>query len=783
MQATRLNALRALMTIVASASVIAGCPNRLDERVSKVPPTAPAITDFGECGDPQTGDLLGHSLAFGFFNPGERADFVAGAPGRDTNRGVACVYRGRADGLVDVFAILDASSAGAGFRDAGDRFGWAVAAGDFNDDGFDDVVVGAPQDDTLGLINNGAIYFIPGLGSETFGDGVRISNPVGPDGAQGNARFGSALVSGDFNGDAIPDLAVGSPLRNIGSTGNAGKVYVYLGNAGFGVSASIGFDLDQTDIFAGFANEANDEFGTTLATGDLDGDGFDELVIGVPLEDVQRGKMTGVGGTATERANAGIVMVAHGCATPGLCAGAFFTQAPFGLIETNDQFGHSVAVADFDGDGFDDVAAGAHLEDDEGKNDLGVVIWRRGGLFEDGLVLESGGLLVETQGEDPGIPENNTLFGAGLAAGYFNDDGFADLAVGASNEDYLAYPEGGDPTDPAFDFPRAGLVSIWFGTASGVGRGNYYLAQEKPEGTNVGTPGENGDSFGERLLAADVSGDTLDDLIIVALHETNDGNTNAGGIFIARSDINRDCLAGGFTGVWDGTLTSRVPDVPPGSPIDETDPTVDTGMIEVHLCELPAPDGGLNDLRGEMLTLDAFDSSARLGGMCGTNPGAAATSLNVKTSLCGDFYAIRGSLVDASTARVEVYWNDGILLGSLDLSRTVDAITFDLVDAPDVDIVPDNPDVNIFVAVCISVRGDLDRRIPEEAPTLCDDAPPLMGVPLECADLLAEQLWWESGGPVSGGGPGGAGGSAGGPGSSGAGPGATPDEAPPEMCP
>ncbi|MEO1373002.1 MAG: FG-GAP repeat protein [Cyanobacteria bacterium J06635_10] len=177
-------------------------------------------------------------------------------------------------------------------------------------------------------------------------------------------NFGYSLTKGDFNGDGYDDLAIGTPYEDL-STGeiNSGKVNVLQGSHS-GLT-SHNSQLWTQDSFPSGGDEDYYNFGYSLATGDFNGDGYDDLAIGTPYEDVD-----GI-------ADVGKVNVLHG-SYYGLTSvnSQLWTQDSFGvegIAEEYDNFGASLTVDDFNGDGYDDLAIGVSGEDIGGISNSGAV--------------------------------------------------------------------------------------------------------------------------------------------------------------------------------------------------------------------------------------------------------------------------------------------------------------------------------------------------------------------------------------------------------------------------
>ena len=169
-------------------------------------------------------------------------------------------------------------------NEAGDRFGFALVGGNFNGDGFDDLAVGVPGEDVFDIRNAGSVTIIEGSARGLQAADSRAVDELALQ-AAGNSRsmaeaddgFGLALAVGTFNADPFDDLVVSAPHEDVSSVTDAGQVTVFDGSAS-GVRAG--------NIRTFVADEPGDRFGASLAVGDFNGNGRDDLAVGAPDQNV-----------------------------------------------------------------------------------------------------------------------------------------------------------------------------------------------------------------------------------------------------------------------------------------------------------------------------------------------------------------------------------------------------------------------------------------------------------------------------------------------------------------
>ena len=320
-------------------------------------------------GDLDNGDRFGSAVAgIGDLDNDGILDIAVGAPGDDddgSDRGAVWILFLTNSGTVRQFRKISDDTGGFfGDLDDGDQFGGAVAnIGDLDNDGVTDLAVGASRDDDGGS-DKGAVWILFMNTDGSVKSHQKISSDEG--GFDGNldsdVLFGSAVTGvGDLDGDGSPDLAVGAPLDNDGGTDQGAVWILFLDDNG-----RVNREQKISTRDGNFEGDLNDgdRFGSALARiGDLDDNGTGELAVGAPRDDD--------GGN--DRGAVWLLSVDDD-GTVDAEAKLSSREGNFdGSLNDNDRFGSAVAgIGNLDGDGAEDIAVGAPLDDD-GGTDRGAV--------------------------------------------------------------------------------------------------------------------------------------------------------------------------------------------------------------------------------------------------------------------------------------------------------------------------------------------------------------------------------------------------------------------------
>ncbi|WP_332644547.1 FG-GAP repeat protein [Aeromicrobium sp.] len=438
----------------------------------------------------------------GDVNGDGRAEVAVSEAGRSYGEGAVHIFYGRTSGLtagasgtaLDDQYIDQGSPGVAGTGADYDNFGSAVAFGDYNDDGCADLAVGADSDGTAGVIY---VFYGSKTGLKTSGS-ARFTNeqvlgvpPITPP----DPGFGSILTAADLNDDGKTDLGIAVPYAKVGADG-LGTIAVLHGGAG-GLDPADKTVLDRAT--AGVSANAY-EVGKSMAVGDFDGNGVNEVAFGL-----DEGKLQIV-----EAGADGLVP------SQGPLSGEDLGVDDF--IPDHDGegerwvFGDIIAAGDVDADGRDDLATGMPSKNLDLGGTVAVVKGSADGLTSAGVKTWDQSMtgVVGTPGEDDS-------FGASLAMGKLDAGPTDDLAIGV-------------PYDTINGKLGAGSVIILLGGPTGLTTAGEGGARYHQDSSGVAGTAELQDVFGRAISIANVQSKTQGSLIIGAPREKI-GTKNATGQF------------------------------------------------------------------------------------------------------------------------------------------------------------------------------------------------------------------------------------------------------------
>ncbi len=421
---------------------------------------------------------------------GRTDDLVIGVPGESigdiSSAGAVNVLFGAPEGLTtngNEFWNQDSRRV-KGRAEIDDVFGETLAIGDFDGDRRDDLAIGVSQEDFSGIDEAGAVNVLYGFrgGLSSRDNQIWTENTKGIRGvAEEGDYFGEVLAVGDFNGDGKDDLAIGTPLEDIGNIYNSGAVHILYGS-NIGLRAR-GNQLWHQGNIGLTTNESLDVFGSALTAGDFNGDGKDDLAIGIPLKQINDIK------------RAGMVVILQGSESGLTTVGSTLWHQDIADVSNEaeylDVFGSALTSNDFNGDGKDDLAIGVPQED------LGSSLNTNGGMVHIFLGSDNG---ITARGNYGlyGSGNINYRFGEVLTSGNYDGDRFYDLAVGS-------------PEQSVGDIPQAGRVGVFYGFVYGPSAPGQFFDQNT---SGVQDVAELGDKFGTALASGDFNGDGKDDLAI-----------------------------------------------------------------------------------------------------------------------------------------------------------------------------------------------------------------------------------------------------------------------------
>ncbi len=353
--------------------------------------------------------------------------------------------------LIDPVVNYTLRNDGAGYK-KGEHLGYSVAVGDFNGDGYSDVLAGAP-DNNLGGTPHGYAYIYLGPFAND-----RTTPDVTINGTTANAQFGFSVTAGNFNNDGYWDAVVSR--RSNSALGTTGNISIYYGSASFDTTVDV-----QVTPPSGAAN-----FGYWVAAGNVDNAYYDDLAVG------EEGRNNGGGADG----------VAYLYKTPfsSVVSTANFTLVP--NTNVSGHFGRSIAVGKIDSDAYADIVVGEPVF----SGNSGRVHLFKGSLFTGSSGTRGPSATISA----PSGGGSTVQFGASVSIGKMNGDAYADLLAGA----------------PLFGSGDDGRAYVFLANSDGSG----LTAGASPSATLAGQVG--GEWFGNSVLAADLDDDGGGDAVVGA---------------------------------------------------------------------------------------------------------------------------------------------------------------------------------------------------------------------------------------------------------------------------
>jgi hypothetical protein len=397
------------------------------------------------------GAKFGSALACGDFNDDGLADLAVGAPHTRTGGDVWIIWgkkgSGLDDGFFNVFRQNNAEVPGAARED--ELFGIALASGDFNRDGIDDLAIGDPHERNPSLgYNTGTVVVVYGNKIGLVLEGLRMlwGWHIEEENEVHGQKFGWSLATAPLVSGGGDDLVVGAPQTKVSRTARVGRVYLFRDHGGLVAYQAID---DMAIGVAGGAAPASIQlqtdtwFGHAVAIGDFNGDERLDLAVGSP-----RRKVAG-----QDRAGSAMILRGNGTGLDLTGQAGLVQEMLGGTSQTPDAYGWSLAAGNWNEDQFDDLAVGAPFDavgvnGQPGGTPAGSVYVHYGGpnlLNGAGLTFRQG------SGSVPGSPYIDDWFGMSLAS----------VRLGSGNAQYLVIGIPGETLPTVVDnCSKAGAVQL-----------------------------------------------------------------------------------------------------------------------------------------------------------------------------------------------------------------------------------------------------------------------------------------------------------------------------------
>ncbi len=395
-----------------------------------------------------------------------------------------------------------------------DRLGRSVIGADLNGDGYDELISGAP--------NNATGYISITYGSSTLPSAATIStsNSVVITGNGTTDFFGVSLAKGDVNADGYDDVVVSATGDTTGGGANSGAIYLIYGQSSQLTSGAVSSMSNRARFYAGPSVLA----GSAIAMGDINNDGFDDIIVG----------------TSNDASTGGAVYIIYGQAAnySGL-SNTVGSLAKFTGEAAGNSFGGSIAVGDANGDGYDDFLVGASLNNDGGTAAGSVYLFYGQSTQYTGTTAASS--VAELTGE--AMADN---FGATMTAGDITGDSLVDFIVTASGND-----DGANGAGAVYVIPGS-TTTITSGTGSASIYSEYTGVTTNDAIGQVATADMNGDGVAEMIIGGQsvstgsgavyivAGGTTSGSLSTVSLATITGSGAESFGRAVGSGDLNGD---------------------------------------------------------------------------------------------------------------------------------------------------------------------------------------------------------------------------------------------------
>lgn len=395
-----------------------------------------------------------------------------------------------------------------------------LAFGDINNDGYDDLLVGATKDDGTVGSDIGTIFLVYGSATRLTSGLLSARGAKFTGETDANESVGSAVASGDVNGDGYDDIIFGASTNNDNGA-QSGAVFLIYGQS----TAFISSTLSSATRVQFSGKSSFDKAGGRVATGDINSDGFDDLLIDAMMNSDGANK-------------AGAIFIVYGQSAT-LSGGILSSSNSVEITgeAANDNLSYP-STGDINGDGYDDIVMGSVRNSDGAQNAGAVYI-----IYGQSATLSTSSVSTAVEFTGKAVAD---AFGVNVVAD-INNDGYEDILMSASFNDDAG--------------SGAGAMYLVYGKAAAF-TGITSVTDSTVIAINGSTAGE---AFGTSIGFGDVNGDGYKDLLVGAPTYNPSSATNTGAAYLGYLGIDAD---------KDGTLASSGGLLLTGTDCSDTDATV-----------------------------------------------------------------------------------------------------------------------------------------------------------------------------------------------------------------